>query len=122
MSRTHAEMDVLIIGTGVVGTAIACRLGGGSASGSDWGSCGAGDGDVPVASREIPRRGHQEARRQPVHFASLLVGSRATAEREQNEADAELEAASGGTRGPNAAEVAVLPWRDPALQAGSRGR
>ena len=27
MSRTHAEVDVLIIGAGVVGTAIACRLG-----------------------------------------------------------------------------------------------
>ena len=53
--------------------------------------------------------------------APLLVGARATAEREQNEADAELEAASGSTRDPRDAEVAVLPWADQAVQAGSRG-
>ncbi len=46
----------------------------------------------------------------------------ASAEREQNEADAELEAAGGSMRDPRDGEVAVLPWADQTVHAGSRGR
>ena len=81
-----------------------CRAPG---SGSD--RCGASDGEVPVATREIQRPDNQEE-------GCPSVG----AVHEADEARAGRDTATRATRNPEAADVAVLPWIDQALQAGSR--
>ena len=75
------------------------------------GRCGATDREVPVATREIQRPKNQEE-------GCPSVGG----VREANDARGSREGATGNTRDPKDAEVAVFPWVDQALHAGSRGR
>jgi hypothetical protein len=68
-------------------------------------------GEVPVATREIQRRLNQEEDCPSVD-----------AVREAYDACGGLDTATENTHDPREAEVAVLPWVDQAVQAGSRGR
>ena len=78
---------------------------------SGSGRCGASESEVPVATREIERRKNQEEGRPSVG-----------AVREAHTAADGRDTATGNTRDPRDAEVAVLPWVDQAVHAGSRGR
>src|SRR6185437_13540794 len=80
-------------------------------AGSTSGGCGGSDREVPVASREIQRRESQEE-----------GGPSVAAVRETHDAHGGGDAATGDTREPKDAKMAVLPWVDQALQAGLRGR
>ena len=73
------------------------------------GRCGAIDGDVPGAAREVQRPDNQEEGRPSLD-----------AVREAYDARGGRDTATGNTREPEGAEVAVLPWVDQALHAGSR--
>ena len=70
-------------------------------AGSGSGRCGAIDSEVPVATGEIQRRKNQEEGCPSVD-----------AVREAHDARSGLDSATGNTRDPKAAEVAVLPWGD----------
>jgi hypothetical protein len=72
---------------------------------------GASDGEVPVATREIQRSNNQEKGCPSVD-----------AVREADDARGGRDTATGNTRDPVAAEVAVLPRTYQTLRAGSRGR
>src|ERR1019366_4216597 len=78
---------------------------------SGSGRCGASDSDVPVATSEIQRPKNQEERCPSVD-----------AVREAHDARGGRDTATGKTRDAKDAEVAVLPWIDQALHAGSRGK
>jgi hypothetical protein len=80
-------------------------------TGSGSGRCGASDSGVPVAAREIQHPNNQEK-------GCPSVGGI----RKANDARGGRDKATGNTRDPKGAEVAVLPWIDQALHAGSRGR
>src|SRR5271167_3904828 len=80
-------------------------------AGSGSGRCGASDSDVPVATREVQHPNNQEE-------DCPSVGG----VREAHDARGGRDTATGNTRDPKGAEVAVLPWIDQALHAGSRGR
>ena len=82
-----------------------------SRAGSGSGRPGASDREVPDATPEIQRPKNQEQ-------GCPSVG----AVREEQDAAEGQDAATGKTRGPRRAEVAVLPWIDPASRAGSRRR
>src|SRR5579872_7232797 len=69
-------------------------------------SCGAIDGEVPVAASDVQRPDNQEEAGPAVH-----------AVREADDARAGRHTAAGNTRDANGAEVAVLPWVDQALHA-----
>jgi len=83
----------------------------GSRAGSGSGRCGASDSDVPRATREIQHPKNQEEGCPSVD-----------AVREAHDARGGRDTAAGNTRDPGGAEVAVLPWSDQAVHAGSRGR
>jgi hypothetical protein len=78
---------------------------------SGLGRCGASDGEIPIATREIQRRNSQEEGCPSVDAVC-----------EAHDARGGREAATGNTRDPEEAEVAVLPWVDQPVQAGPRGR
>ena len=78
---------------------------------SGSGRRGASDREEPTAAREIQRRENQEEGCPPID-----------AVREAHDARGDLDTAADDTRAPREAEVAVLPWVDEALHAGSRGR
>src|ERR1019366_6554423 len=80
-------------------------------TGSGSGRCGATDSEVPVATREIQRPKNQEEGCPSVDVV-----------RETHDARGGGDTATGNTRDPNDAEVAVAPWADQALHARSRGR
>src|ERR1022692_3850866 len=80
-------------------------------AGSGSGRCGASDSDVPVATREVQHPKNQEE-------GCPSVGG----VREAHDARGGRDKATGNTRDPKRAEVAVYPWIDQALHAGSRGR
>src|SRR5271166_2561647 len=80
-------------------------------AGPGSGSCGASDSDLPVANREIRCPNNQEEGCPSV-----------SAVREYECANAGRDDATGNTHDPKDAEVAVLPWDDQTLQAGSQGR
>jgi len=79
-------------------------------AGSGSRRCGASDGDVPVATREVQHPNSQEEGCPSVDGV-----------RKANDARGGRDKASGNTRYPKGSEVAVLPWVDQALHAGSRG-
>src|SRR5215469_11297443 len=72
--------------------------------------CGADDSEVPVAAREIQRPNNQEEGCPSVDAVREADGARDG-----------RDAATGNTRDPKGAQVAVLPWVDQALQARSWG-
>src|ERR1017187_7927997 len=80
-------------------------------TGSGSGRCGATDSEVPVATREIQRPKNQEEGCPSVDAA-----------REAYDARGGRGTATGNTRDPRGAEVAVLPWSDQTPHSGSRGR
>src|SRR5271165_6771062 len=100
--------DLVALSRGSVGGSSAAMS---PRAGSGSGSCGASDSDLPVATREIRCPNNQEE-------GCPSVG----AVREYECANAGRDDATGNTRDPKGAEVAVLPRDDQALQAGSRGR
>ncbi len=81
---------------------------------------GTGDSHVHVAAQQLQPRHPQEPRCPPVAFAPLSVSSRLTTKRDQNEADAELKAASGKAHATDGMEVSVLKWPDQAPHQGVR--
>lgn len=81
---------------------------------------GTSDSQVHVAAQQLQPRHPQEPRCPPVAFAPLSVSSRLTAKRDQNEADAELKAASGKAHATDGMEVSVLKWPDQAPHHGLR--
>ena len=87
-----------------------------SRAGSGSGRCGTSDSQVPGCPREASRRCRQEQHRPP---DSLRC--RGTPH-ERNGAKAGQDDTSGNAHACDRTEVAVLPWRDYALHAGSRGR
>jgi hypothetical protein len=69
-----------------------------------------GDREIPVAPREIQRPNNQEE-----------GGPAVDAAREAHDARSDRDTATGNSREPKDAKVAVLPRADQARQAGSRG-
>jgi hypothetical protein len=92
----------------------ACQARASSAS-SGSGRCGTGDSQLPGGVQELCRRRRQEQRRPP---GSLRCKGTS---HERNGAKAGQDDTSGNAHACPATEVAVLPWRDYALHAGSRG-
>jgi len=78
---------------------------------SGSGRCGASDSELPVATREIQRPNNQEE-------GCPSVGG----VREANDARGGRDNATGNTRDPKGADVAVLEWRKQASHAGSLRR
>src|SRR5262249_35859827 len=72
-------------------------------AGSGPGRCGASDSEVPVAAREVQCRNDQEE-------GCPCVG----AVREADDARGRRGTATGNTRDPEGADVAVFPWVDQA--------
>ena len=85
-------------------------------AGSGSGRCGTSDGQVPRCPCEACRRCRQEQHRPP---DSLRCEG---TPHERNGAKADQDDASGNAQAREATEMAVLPWRDYALHAGTRGR
>jgi hypothetical protein len=79
--------------------------------GSVSGRCGASDGEVPAATREIQRPKSQKEGCPSVD-----------AVREAHDARGGRHSATGNIPDPIEAEVAVCPWGNQAVNAGSRGR
>src|SRR5580698_2642872 len=103
--------------SGVGRSSSACQVRAGGA-GSGPGRCGAVGSRIQIAAEELQGRGHQEPRCEPVAFAPVSVGSRAVAERDKNEADAEIKAAGGEAHAGDGMAVPVLPWPDQAPHRG----
>src|SRR5215471_17263849 len=97
-------------GKGLVFTDLLPALPCACSAGSGPGRCGAGDGEVPVAAREVQGRNDQEA-------GCPRVG----VVREADDARGGCDTATGDTRDTKGVDVAVLPWVDQALQARPRG-
>jgi Bacterial regulatory helix-turn-helix protein, lysR family len=87
-----------------------------SSAGTGSGRCGTSDSQVPGCPREASRRCRQEQHRPP---DSLRCEG---TPHERNGAKADQDDTSGNAHACDRTEVAVLPWRDYALHAGSRGR
>jgi hypothetical protein len=83
-----------------------------------WPPLGTGDSHVHVAAQQLQCRYPEEPRCPPVAFAPLSISSRLPTERDQNEADAELKAASGKAHATDGVEVSVLKWPDQAPHRG----
>jgi hypothetical protein len=81
---------------------------------------GTGDSHVKVAAQQLQCRHPQEPRCPSIAFAPLSVSSRLTTERDQNEADAQLKAASGKPHATDGMEVSVLKWPDQTPHHGVR--
>ena len=88
-----------------------------SRAGSGSGRCGTSDSQVPGGPREASRR----RRRQEQHRPPDSLRCEGTPH-ERNGAKADQDDTSANARACKEAQVAVLPWRDYALPAGSRGR
>jgi len=87
-----------------------------SRAGSGSGRCGTSDSQVPGCPREASRRCRQEQHRPPDSLRSEGTPH------ERNGAKADQDDTSGNAHACDRTGVAVLPWRDYALHAGSRGR
>ena len=85
-------------------------------AGSGPGRCGTSDSQVPGCPREASRRCRQEQHRPPDSLRCKGTPH------ERNGAKADQDDTSGNAHACERTEVAVLPWRDYALHAGSRGR
>jgi predicted amidophosphoribosyltransferase len=88
---------------------------------SGSGPSGAVGSHIQEAARELQRREPDEPGCPSVALAPLPGSSCATAEREQNEADAEMKAPRSKARGHDAAKVSALPRRDQAPQSRAGG-
>src|SRR5437879_1645345 len=87
------------------------RPAGAGSAGSGSGRLGASDAEVPGATREVQRPNNQEEGCPCVD-----------AVREAYDARGGRDTATGNTRGPKGAEVAVFIWPDQAPYAGAWGR
>jgi hypothetical protein len=71
-----------------------------------------GESHVDVAAQQLQRCHREEERCPPVALAPLSVSSRVPTERDQNEANAELKAASGQAHATDGMKMSVLKWPD----------
>jgi len=81
-----------------------------------FGRCGAVDGQFPAGERQVGRRRRQEGRRPPVRLPVV------PAEGERNDAKADQDGTAADAHACPKAQATVLPGRDHAPHAGSRGR